>query len=443
MADRQHLKILRKGLTAWNKWRQDHPDIKPDLNDVNLSGANLSGADLTDADLNDVNLSGANLTIVNLTIANLYHANLYHADLSGAYLSGAYLRDANLTGADLSGAYLESANLRDANLRDANISGAYLESANISGAHLYRANFYDADLTGANLTGACIKDWYINSPTNLQNVKCKYIYLKHIYSEEEGKLIYSDRRPHHGNYQEGEFTKLFQKALETVELIFPEGIEWTAFLESFQQLQAEVKSEELSIQGIEKKSGSVFIVRLEVPEKANKAEIQKYIKTEYKAKLKVIEANYQKQLQAKDETIQAKNETMKVILEKGADLLEIAKIVSNFQHNTIINNNPNITSGNTYNTENAAIVHNEAAKQDLKQAATEIQQLLDQLQETNGVSLEVAQQKIAKPLASKAQNYPKLKDRLIQLGKFVGENGAKTAISEEVKEVIKLLLFML
>ncbi len=68
----------------------------------------------------------------------------------------------------------------------------------------------------------------------------------------------------------------------------------------------------------------------------------------------------------------------------------------------------------------------------MKQAATKIQQLLDQLQETNGVTLEVAQQQTAKDLATKAQNDPSLKNRLIQLGKFepsqksLGELATKT-----------------
>ena len=78
----------------------------------------------------------------------------------------------------------------------------------------------------------------------------------------------------------------------------------------------------------------------------------------------------------------------------------------------------------------------------MKQAATKIQQLLDQLQETNGVTLEVAQQQTAKDLATKAQNDPSLKNRLIQLGKFIGENSAKTIVSEGAKGVIKLFLLM-
>ncbi|MEL6441422.1 MAG: hypothetical protein AAFQ80_19485 [Cyanobacteria bacterium J06621_8] len=87
-------------------------------------------------------------------------------------------------------------------------------------------------------------------------------------------------------------------------------------------------------------------------------------------------------------------------------------------------------------------VINEAAQQDLTQAAAEIQDLLNQLQQSNAVTLETAQQQTAKNLVIKAQNDSNLKDRLIMLGKFIGDNSSKTVVSEAVKGVIKLFLLL-
>ncbi|MEM8720953.1 MAG: hypothetical protein AAGE84_16925 [Cyanobacteria bacterium P01_G01_bin.39] len=337
-----------------------------------------------------------------------------------------------------------------------------LSNTNLTEAALIRMQALSTNFQGAILTGACIEDWNINSQTNLKNVKCDYIYLKRNYSEEEKRFIFSNRCPHDPDkiFAPGEFTQLFQKALETVDLIFSEGIEWTAFLESFQQLQAEVKSQDLSIQAIDKKSGGAFVVRLEVPEEANKAEIAKYIEQEYEAKLKVIEASYQKQLQAKDEVIHEKNEELiKAYRQEKSELIEVVKTMSNINPiiNIINDNKPNMASGNTYNTEKAGIVHNEgdikdnakitaeineAGQQDLTQVAAEIQQLLDQLQKTNSVTLETAQQQAAKELATKTKSDRKLKDKLIQLGKFISDNSAKTIVNEGVKGAIKLFLLM-
>ncbi len=206
MANEEHLQILEQGVKAWNQWREENPEIRPDLIEANLpkadlEEANLSRADLSGANLNGVDLSGANLSKADLSGAslleevNLSMANLSEANLSGAYLSWAYLFAANLSGAnlsraDLSGAYfsrfglsrttifddidetdmdLFSANLNRANLSGADLSGAYLIStnlnranlneadlrrANLSEADLRRANLISVDLSGANLSGA-------------------------------------------------------------------------------------------------------------------------------------------------------------------------------------------------------------------------------------------------------------------------------------------------
>ncbi len=52
MPDPGHLKILRKGAKEWNAWREENPEIEPDLINADLKGADLNGANLNGADLN-------------------------------------------------------------------------------------------------------------------------------------------------------------------------------------------------------------------------------------------------------------------------------------------------------------------------------------------------------------------------------------------------------
>jgi hypothetical protein len=146
MANDEHVALLKRGVDAWNEWRREYPDIRPDLSEADLSGANLILARLYQANLSGANLSGANLDRANL-----------EADLSGANLSGAHLQEAVLLKA-----YLIGANLILARLYQANLDGANLDRANLSGAHLeearlYRANLSEADLSGANLDGANLR----------------------------------------------------------------------------------------------------------------------------------------------------------------------------------------------------------------------------------------------------------------------------------------------
>jgi uncharacterized protein YjbI with pentapeptide repeats len=152
MANEEHLKILKRGVEQWNKWRLENA-ISPDLGDANLNRAKMLGADLSGADLSGASLRYASLFRANLMLANLIGANLRDADLIGADLSGADLSGADLSGADLSGADLHGANLNGANLSDANLFHADLTDAKLRGASLA-----DADLQGAYLTHADLTD---------------------------------------------------------------------------------------------------------------------------------------------------------------------------------------------------------------------------------------------------------------------------------------------
>ena len=128
----EHVAMLKQGVTAWNAWRRENPNIRPDLSNADLSGADLSGA--------------------NLARANLREAILFKANLGRADPVEANLRDH----ADLSGADLARANLREAVLFKANLTGADLSGADLSGADLSLAPLVSADLTGAVLTGCRI-----------------------------------------------------------------------------------------------------------------------------------------------------------------------------------------------------------------------------------------------------------------------------------------------
>lgn len=113
MADPDHLAKIKEGVEVWNKWRDDNPEICPDLSEADFERANLMGADLVKANLIEADLSEANLRLTNLN-----EANLERADLSGVHLSGA----------DLSKARFFLVNLESAHLENSNFESVYLSS---------------------------------------------------------------------------------------------------------------------------------------------------------------------------------------------------------------------------------------------------------------------------------------------------------------------------
>ncbi len=156
MANPEHLKILKKGAAAWNKWRKENPDIEPDLTRADLYLAYLRGANLHGVYLSEANLNGADLSKANLSWAKLYMSNLSEANLSGADLQRADLLDADLSGANLhkaklKGARLNGTQLSKANLSEATLNGTLLNGTQLSEANLRGANFSEVDLRGAKL----------------------------------------------------------------------------------------------------------------------------------------------------------------------------------------------------------------------------------------------------------------------------------------------------
>ena len=178
MVNQEHSSLLRRSIAKrnmaiWNAWREQYPQIEPDLNKARQTGAYLRGADFSRVSLIGAHLMRADLSSADLTDALLVRASLQEADLMGTDLTGADLSDANITNgclqeANLSGADLINVNLHGANLCEADLSGANLRGSNLVNADLRRANLRGANLSGANLSGANLNEAFLIH-TNLRN----------------------------------------------------------------------------------------------------------------------------------------------------------------------------------------------------------------------------------------------------------------------------------
>jgi hypothetical protein len=142
MANDDHINILKEGPNEWNQWREENPDVKPDLSRADFTYANLISTNLSDVNLREADLMGVNLIGANLKNAKLYHANLIRADLRGADLS-----EANLIWAHLNRANLRSAILNKTQFQFAEIDGTSLSGAELDGAIFGWTKIGDIDLS--------------------------------------------------------------------------------------------------------------------------------------------------------------------------------------------------------------------------------------------------------------------------------------------------------
>jgi hypothetical protein len=152
MSDPEHEQVLSQGVREWNRWRQRHPDVVPDLSrGIPEDDFDADVRTLVAGVLNQVAPGRAPTAQEGLSGADLSKANLRNADLSGAFLDGAMLVETDLRGADLDGAHmtgcvLTNATMRNARMREVDLTAATLRWADISGADLSRAVLRQANL---------------------------------------------------------------------------------------------------------------------------------------------------------------------------------------------------------------------------------------------------------------------------------------------------------
>ncbi|MEB3148727.1 MAG: pentapeptide repeat-containing protein, partial [Sphaerospermopsis sp.] len=323
---------------------------------------------------------------------------------------------ANLRGANLIGADLTEANLKDADIIEATFQAACLEWANLSFTQAVGTNF-----THAQMTGACLEAWNIESTTVLDNVDCRFVYLL---ENPKPKTNDRERRPSSGEFQPGEFTKLFEEVLNTVDFIFRNGINWQAFFHAFGKVQNDNEDTELSIQSIGNKGDGVVVVKVAVSEGADKEKIHGDFNQNYKLALAAIEEKYKAELQAKD------NEIV-IYRQQSADMTEIVKLLANQPINVQVDNkveNKNMTNSNDF-TRNVEVEMNikEATgvagkvmgdqiinpKPNLADSAGEIQQLLQILNQSYPADIPTDTQAEIEVAVKGINKNPQMKERVI------------------------------
>ncbi len=484
MANEEHLGILMQGVHAWNSWRMRNPDVIPDLsladfdlsktiflkdldffeinfNKANLRQARFIGFDLSEADFSEADLGEADFSSSTLSGAILNRANLQSATFIGAKLNKAKLNYSNLVNSDFSKAKLVRASLcgsslNNSILKDADLSGTLLVGANFNqaklinvsllGANVNEASFVEAYLTNAEMcrvqalgtdfsrtefTGVCIEDWNVNKHTKFQDIDCQHIYLR------TGR---KERCPSEGKFSIGEFSKRFQIDKNIVELIFYNNVSWKAFAYAFNESNIQILDEyggELFLREYRVLDDGLVTIKVSHPLNVNSDRISEIIgQKTFEFELKIA--------QLKGE-VKAKDSALSMMFEK---LLSTPISQTNYQiqssnvqigENSIMSGDRNINTGggNYIESNNGTYIQGDyiSMSQDLACAATQIQDLIEQLQR-RGVAVGDAQDQVAQDMATQAQTNPTMQDKLLKWGQSLGD----ATVSDMVKEAVKLAI---
>jgi len=313
MANPEHLKILKRGVKAWNKWRKENRYIEPDLCEVDLKNVNLRrvdfmNANLDTADLRGVDLSWAILREADLFGANLSEANLIHADLVRADLGVTNLPRADLTAADLFNVDLTGANLEEAILQNANLQNCRLVIANLS----------RAILTGSKLYGTAREKWVI------KDVKCQCVYW-----DAEGK----ERSPKDRDLEPGEFERLYA-SLPTIEYIFENGMSPIDPLIMDRVVQAirerkpgfDIKIDSINARGLAPS------IKFTVQQEEHKEPALQQVQKEYEIKLKQLESERDRYYQLLARALDTPKEVKLITAGPGAIVATDGSTINIQQH---------------------------------------------------------------------------------------------------------------
>ncbi|HAX80043.1 MAG TPA: low-complexity protein [Cyanobacteria bacterium UBA11372] len=287
-----------------------------------IGGTSFRNANLTEANFSHAILKSTDFTTANTT-RTLWHLSkkLDWAKLSQTILEKPQIRDLLVSGDgcnksysnfSLRGANLIKADLSRANLKEADLSEATLEAANLENANLTQTQAIGTNFKEAKFTGACgLGTWNIDNTTNLEWVDCRYVYLlEHPKPRTDDR----ERRPNSGEFKPGEFTMLFQKVVETVDLIFRNGIKWTAFIQSFHQVQVQNEDIQLCVQSVENKGDGVVVVKVRVPLEADKFKIHSDFVKIYDNQLKLEERF--RELEGWRQRQEIENANMKAVIQQ-------------------------------------------------------------------------------------------------------------------------------
>ncbi|WP_392477079.1 pentapeptide repeat-containing protein [Nostoc sp. C110] len=404
---------------------------------ANLTGANFSQAVLKSTDFRDANLTRTCFQKTKkLDRVRPGKTYLQYYQLQKVLVSGQG-QDKNFDRLDLRGVNFQKAYLSDASFIAADLSNASFQDANLSRAKLVQAQLDTTDFTGANLTGAYIEDWNITSQTNFTGVRCQYIYMRLPTIDNPDPHRKPDNREE--VFGDGEFGDFIKPIIDTLDLYHSQGVDPRAIAISFKQLAENHPEADLRIVGMEVRGEDKFLLRAKTAATANKSELSaEYFDTYNEIKV-LPEGEIKLLLAEKDNQIRRLENMVMTALERPSfySNTQIEKV------NTMTNNpggiSQNVSGGNVYggmqaaqgnnNVQTSTTYSSSEQKQNLAEAAAEIQALLEQLSQSYPTDTMSGKMALATEATQRIENNPTLMQKTISALKAGGTAALEQALS--------------
>ncbi|MDM9580214.1 pentapeptide repeat-containing protein [Nostoc sp. GT001] len=421
-------------------------------------GTSFRGTDLTNASFTKAVLRNADFRKANLMHTNFYQVKMLDcAELDKTYLQNSQVRNLLITGQgqnqifdrqNLRGVNLKGANLADASFIGADLSEANLQDANLSRANLVQTQLDSTDFTGATLTGVYIQDWGITINTKFDGVRCEYVYMRLPTKENPDPHRKPDNRQE--IFAPGEFGDFIKPIFDTLDLYHSQGIDPRAIAIAFKELAENNPEAELEIVAIERRGEDKILLRAKTVTTANKSELSRDYFINYNQLKALAERDFKVLIAEKEYQINKLENMITTALERpsfyvqnyhnqGDTIMpEGSKKQSNFdlkgaQFGGGLVNADTVTAnqigGNITN-------YSTEQKQNLAQAAAEIQQLLNQLGQSYPTNTPLEKQIAVTEALKQIDSNPTLKARVIGALKSGGTEALKELVDHPLVNIL-------
>jgi uncharacterized protein YjbI with pentapeptide repeats len=363
-----------------------------------------------------------------LVVGQGQHKNFDRQDLRGVNFQGANLVDASFIGADLS----------QTNLQDTNLSRAKLVQTQLNGT----------DLTGATLTGAYIQDWGISTDTKFDGVRCEYVYMRLPTEDNPDPHRKPDNRQE--VFADGEFGDFIKPIFDTLDLYHNQGVDPRAIAIAFKELAENNPEAELEIVAIERRGEDKILLRAKTALTANKSELSRNYFINYNQLKALAEKDFKTLIAEKEYQINKLENMITTALERpsfyaqtyqnqGDTIMsEGSKKQSNFDlkgaqfAGGLVNAdtvNAQQIGGNITN-------YSPEQRQNLAEAAAEIQQLLNQLGQTYPTNTPLEKQIAVTEALKQIDSNPTLKARVVGALKSGGTEALKELVDHPLVNIL-------
>ncbi|MFN6571782.1 pentapeptide repeat-containing protein [Dendronalium sp. ChiSLP03b] len=444
------------------------------------------GTRFQESDLTDANFTGATLKSVNLLKANMTRTCWFNvkkfdiARFDNTYLEQPPVRKLvttrlgqaqNFDHQNLRGVNLLGANLVDASFIGADLSHANLQDADLTRAKLVQTQLDGTDFTGATLTGAYIEDWNITTDTKFNGVRCKYVYMRLPTPDNPDPHRKPDNRQE--VFADGEFGDFIKPIFDTLDLYHNQGVDPRAIAISFKRLAENNPDADLRIVGMEVRGENKFLLRANTAIAADKSQLS----AEYFATYNQLKALAEQEVKA---LIAEKDSRITDLQNMVVTALQRPSFYSNVEQVGFMSNNPggfsvggsvggdinNVQGENNqqrvsnktsnFNLQNAQFGgglvnaetvnaqqiggnitnYNPEQKQNLAQAAAEIQQMLNQLGQTYPTATTSQKMSVVARAVDEIESNPTLKARVIGALKAGGTEAFKELIDHPLVNIL-------